>query len=475
MRAVKLTADPAVSELIEGFRRIRRGMGLPEAFPAEVQEEAERVAGRKAEPGPGRADRTEIDLISIDPPGSMDLDQAYAGERTDTGYRIHSAIADLGHFVDPGGALETESIARGLTLYSPDTRTPLYPPVLGEGAASLLPEQERPAALWTFQLDRAGWVKEVKVERALVRSRRRMTYAEAQQEIDSGASGALQVLKEVGIGRLAIEAERGGVDLRIPDQQIARAGEGYELEFRVDLPVERWNAQISLMTGIAAASLMLRRGAGLLRTLPAPSEQTLAGLRASASLLGVEWPQDLPYQSMVRRQDPARPRSAAMLTAARVLFRGAGYHFFSGGETPGQPNHYAVAAPYAHVTAPLRRLCDRLSTELLLCGEGPVPQWLLERLAAAPEVMKQAERRSRELESKTIDFVEAQVLAGRLGEDFEAVVVQCGARQCLVQLTSPAVLATAKGEGLQLGERVQVRLTSADPVEGKVAFEHVAG
>lgn len=146
--------------------------------------EAEAAARRPPAGAPDRTDRREIELLTIDPPGSLDLDQAFAAARQGEGYRAWYAIADVGHFVDPGSALEAESLLRGSTLYSPDERIPLYPPILSEGAASLLPGEDRPAVLWSFDFDREGNVPDAWVERALIRSRRRLTYAEAQQEID---------------------------------------------------------------------------------------------------------------------------------------------------------------------------------------------------------------------------------------------------------------------------------------------------
>lgn len=446
-------------------------MGVPDRFPADVLEEAEFVAGRRPVLGPDRSDRREIELVTIDPPGSMDLDQAYAGERRNGGYRIYYAIADVGFFVDPGGALEAESFRRGATLYSPDVRAPLYPPVLSEGAASLLPEQDRPAVLWTFKLDSHGTVRSVKVDRSLVRSRRQLSYAQAQQEIDSKAPPeSLKILKEVGLLRQQIERERGGVDLRIPDQQIESTPDGFQVVYRSDFPVEKWNAQMSLMTGIAAGTLMVERGCGLLRTLPAPSDETVRGLRSSAAALGIAWPEDLPYQDFVRGLDPTKPKEAAMMSAAKVLFRGAGYSYFSY-QPPEEYTHYAVASPYAHVTAPLRRMADRLCNELLLLGMDDPPVWLMERLEEAPEILKSADKRSRELESRLVDYVEAQTLNGRLGEVFQGVVVQTGAKGALIQLASPAVLAKSKGHGYELGQEVSVRLAVADPLEGEVEFE----
>lgn len=471
MNSVKLRAGSLASELTEGFNRIRRGMGVPEEFPADVLEEAEFVAGRRPEIGPDRSDRRDIEFLTIDPPGSMDLDQAYAGERRNGGYRIHYAIADVGFFVDPGGALEAESFRRGATLYTPDFRAPLYPPLLSEGAASLLPDQDRPAVLWTFKLDSRGVVRSVKVERSMIRSRRRLSYAEAQEEIESGSPAeALEVLKEVGLWRQQIERERGGVDLRIPDQQIESTPDGFQVVYRTDFPVERWNAQMSLMTGIAAGTLMMERGTGLLRTLPAPSDETVRGLRSSAAALGLDWPNGLPYQDFIRGLDPAQSKQAAMMSAAKVLFRGAGYAFFSY-EPPEEFCHYAVASPYAHVTAPLRRMADRLCNELVLLGMDDPPRWLLERLQEVPEILKAADKRSRELDSRLVDFVEAQTLSGRLGDVFEGVVVQVGAKGALIQLKSPAVLAKSKGHGYELGQEVSVRLAVADPLEGEVVFE----
>lgn len=80
------------------------------------------------------------------------------------------------------------------------------------------------------------------------------------------------------------------MDLRIPDQEIERTDDGYEVAYRSEYPVERWNAQISLLTGTTPAGLMMVKGTGLLRTLPAPSQETVEGLRASSTALGLNWP-----------------------------------------------------------------------------------------------------------------------------------------------------------------------------------------
>jgi exoribonuclease R len=118
----------------------------------------------------------------------MDLDQALHLERDGSGYVVHYAIADVAAFVTPGTALDAETHVRGETSYFPDLRVPLHPPVLAEGAASLLPDQVRPAVVWTLDLDETGELRTTNVQRARVRSTRRLEYGEVQRAIDAGTA-----------------------------------------------------------------------------------------------------------------------------------------------------------------------------------------------------------------------------------------------------------------------------------------------
>jgi exoribonuclease R len=128
-------------------------------------------------------DRTDLELVTVDPPGSMDLDQALHIAPCEDGYRVSYAIADVASFVPPASVLDEELQVRGETIYFPDARVPLHPTVLSEGAASLLPDQVRPAVLWEFELDGFGEVTKVDVRRARVRSRARLDYAGVQASL----------------------------------------------------------------------------------------------------------------------------------------------------------------------------------------------------------------------------------------------------------------------------------------------------
>ena len=158
-------------------------MNLPSAFPDDVEVAAERAAANPRLPD---LDRTDILFVTIDPPGAMDLDQAMFVERQGDGYRVRYAIADVAAFVRAGDPMDLEANRRGETLYGADSKVPLHPKVLSEGAASLLPDQVRPALLWTIDLDSTGEGIAVDVRRARVMSRARLDYESLQARIDGG-------------------------------------------------------------------------------------------------------------------------------------------------------------------------------------------------------------------------------------------------------------------------------------------------
>jgi exoribonuclease R len=457
------------------FGELRRELELPVAFPPAAQREADEAASRTALPA---ADRTDIPFVTIDPPTSRDLDQAMWIGRRDGGYRVHYAIADVAAYVRPGGELEAETWRRGQTVYLPDSKVPLHPVALSEGAASLLPDQERAAVVWTIDLDSSGDTQSVHLERARVRSRAKLDYAGVQADADAGRlPEPIAALPEVGALLVDRGFDRGAISLPLPEQDVEPDGAGWRLVLRAPYPVEEFNAQISLLTGMNAARVMLDGGIGLLRTMPAPPERAIAKLRAAAAALGVEWPDGAPVGRVVAGVDPAQPRAAAFLDHAAELMRGAGYTAFDG-KVPDDPGHGAVAAPYAHVTAPLRRLADRYATEvcLALFAGIPLPDWVGAALPRLPEVMADTDRVASAAERAAVDLTEAILLAGRVGEEFDAAVLDLDDRPKrvpggMIALDEPPVRARCEGD-LPLGERIRVRLVTADPAQRRILFTH---
>ena len=161
-------------EVRAGLEAIRAELGIPEHYPAEAEQEAERP------PRLPETDLTDVPFVTLDPAGSMDLDQAIHLERTPSGFLLRYAVADVAAFVTPGGALDKETRLRAMTLYAPDKRTPLHPFSLSEGNGSLLAGEDRPAVVWELAFDLDGEMKTALVRRALVRSRAQLDYESVQ-------------------------------------------------------------------------------------------------------------------------------------------------------------------------------------------------------------------------------------------------------------------------------------------------------
>jgi len=487
--------------VVTDFAAVRTELGLPAArdsprFPADVQAEAARAADQHG--FSGREDATDLPLVTIDPPGAMDLDQAMLILRRRGGFTLHYAIADLPAFVKAGGPLDVEAQRRGQTLYLPDASVPLHPPVLSAGAASLLPDQVRPSALWTIDLDADGEPTEVRVRRALVRSVARMDYQGVQADLDAGRlHPSVEALPDLGRRRRAAAVARGAVELELPEQEIEPDGDRWRIVLRRRTDFDAWNAEISLLTGMCAAQLMLRARIGILRTLPAPDDRAVAELRRSARSLGVDWPDGATPAQALATLDPTAPAALAVYTEATRLLRGAGYVAFDGA-APEHTWHTGIGAAYAHVTAPLRRLVDRYGTEVCLAvsAGAPVPQWTRNALPMLPEVMAGSDRQAAQAQRACLDQVESWQLEPRVGESFEAIVLRNNdapatsgspgspgspgssgssgspGREPMadVFITDPPTMARCTGAELAEGSRVTVRLVEADPVARKVLF-----
>ena len=475
-RRARLVGISLRGQLAASLEALRHALDLPDTYPPEAQAEAERAA--RAVPvdpaASGLADLREIEFLTIDPVGSTDLDQAVHLERTATGGILHYAIADVPAFVTPDGALDVETRRRGQTLYAPDGRIPLHPEVLSEGAASLLPEQDRRAYVWRFVLDDGARPTETTITRAIVRSRRQWSYSEAQEAIDAGTAPAtLAALPWFGAARAERERERGGASLNIPETRVVDrggAGGGYALERTYGVPLEDWNADVSLLTGMAAADIMIRGRVGILRTMPPARSEDVEEFRAHTVALGMPWPADVAYGDYLRTLDRS-PAARAVREYAAGLFRGAGYVVFDG-DPPMQTTQAAIGAPYAHTTAPLRRLVDRWSLVICdaLANGREVPRWARESLDQLPKIMASSSARAGQLDAGSVDRVEAALLTGHLGETYDAVVVSRRGDGARIQLTEPPAEATVTGLDAQPGSTVRVRLTAASISDGTVEF-----
>ena len=460
---------PATGPLAEALANIPTALGISRDFPADAMAEATAAA---AHPELPTLDTTDVPYVTIDPEGSMDLDQALYLERSGDGYRVRYAIADVPSFVKPGGALDAEARKRGQTIYSPDGPIPLHPLILSNGATSLLPNQIRSAFVWDFALDAAANVISTSVTRARVKSTAKLNYVGVQKSIDDGTADTnLALLKEIGLKRIALEIARDAANLTLPDTDVHEVDGSYQLVRRQPQPSEDWNAQLSLMTGMAAAELMIGAKVGILRTMPEPEQWAVDRFRKQTIALGRAWPLDQKYGAYLRSLDTSDPRQLAIMHAAGTLFRGAGYTAFDGSVPVGLVQA-AVGTSYSHSTAPLRRLVDRFV--LVVCeaisAGTEIPSWAREALPTLPGLMAHSSGVTNQFEHRAIDTVEAAVLSTRVGDVFDATVISLSKTGGQIQLTEPAVTAHCNG-ALVDGSVIRAKLTQADIASGTTLFE----
>lgn len=379
--------------------------------------------------------------MTLDPAASTDLDQAFAIEAAGADLVLHYAIADTDVRVSDGDPLDNEAWRRGETLYLPDGSAGLYPPVLSEGAASLLPDGPRAAIIFTVRVAPDGAATLDGAEQAIVRSRAKLAY-ETDTDADLPAGFA-----ELAARVHAAEVRRGAARVERPEQEVAaEPGGGYSLTLRPRRPSEERNAALSLCTNLAVADALQAHGTGLFRVMPAPDARAVARLRHTAAALGLDWPDAQPLDAFERALAADDPKAAAFSLALRRAGSGASYRPWRAGETPW---HAAVAATYAHATAPLRRLADRyvIRAALAVANGRAAPDAVTAAFERLPTVMARADAVAGRINRAVIDLAEA-VPQGRTGERFEAVVTDSDEHGARIQLRDVAVAARLPERGL---------------------------
>lgn len=461
---MKTIVDPT-NALARGLAQIRAQFHVPDNFPPAALAEAEAATKRMPTE---HADRTDAPFVTLDPASSTDLDQAFAIDREGQDLLLHYAIADVAWFVDDGGALDREAWVRGTSQYLPDGKAPLYPPSLSEQAASLLPDGPRPAVIFTVRVAADGCVKLDRAERAIIRSRAKLAY-DSVRDSDLPPDFA-----ELSDRIQAADDRRGASRVDPPEQEVRQAASGdFELAYRPRLLSEDRNAAMSLACNLAVADALLAHHTGLFRVMAPPDEHAIRRLRFTARAFGLTWPDAETLGQFQKSLSANDPRQAAFMLAARRAGAGASYAPYQAGVVPW---HVAMAATYAHATAPLRRLADRyvVRAALAIANGGDVPDAVTQAFAKLPPVMAHADALGGQIERAVVDLAEAVMLQGCSGRIFPAIVTDTDERGARIQLRDQPVVARVAANAVQPGDAITVRLVSADPEKRLIQFERVA-
>ncbi|PKB14745.1 RNB domain-containing protein [Novosphingobium kunmingense] len=461
---MKALRDPDLL-LGEGLAAIRAQFKVPAGFPPAVDAAAAEAARRAPT---DHADRTGLAFVTLDPATSTDLDQAFTIEEAGADLLLHYAIADVAWFVDDGDVIDAEAWARGETFYLPDGKAGLYPRVLAEGAASLLPDGPRPAVILTTRVAPDGSVKLAGAERAVIRSRAKLAYDTVRD--DQLPVGFVDLAARMARAELA----RGAARVDPPEQEVEQDAEGrFTLRMRPLALSETRNAALSLATNMAVADALYAAGTGLFRVMAEPDAAAVARLRHTARAFGLDWPADQALEQFEAGLDQTNRADAAFMLAIRRAGNGASYVPYAPGV---KPWHAAMAATYAHATAPLRRLADRyvVRAALAVANAQAVPDAVQVAFAKLGPVMARADARAGQIERAVIDLAEAAMLSGHEGKSFSAMVTDLGEAGARIQLCDHPIVARTVARSVTPGEKITVRLDRADPARRELAFSRIA-
>jgi exoribonuclease R len=303
--------------------------------------------------------------------------------------------------------------------------------------------------------------------RAVVRSRAKLGYVNVlPAELPDGFADLSDRIERA-------EDTRGAQRVDTPEQELTEDAAGhFRLAFRAQTKAEQQNASLSLAANLAIADALLAHHTGLFRVMAEPDERAIRRLRHSAKALGLTWPKGSTLAQFERTLDSGNPRHAAFRSAVRRAGPRATYAPYQQGVVPW---HSAMAATYAHATAPLRRLADRYVIEaaLQIAGGGAVSPELTTIFPLLPPVMDRADARAAQIERATLDLAEAIMLEGSEGKHFSAVVTDIDERGARIQLADQAVIARVDAKGAAPGDTIEVALTTVDVAQRRTAFERV--
>ncbi len=482
--------------------------GIPDIFPAEAVEEAEKARGVTKR---GREDLTALPLVTIDGEDARDFDDAVFAEPDGGGWRVVVAIADVAHYVKPDSALDREAWARGNSVYFPDRVVPMLPEALSNGWCSLRPNEPRGCLFVDMRFDAKGTKTSHRFGRGLMRSFARLTYEAVQAAQDGGTTpegvpeGGIAALYGAFRALLGARERRGTLELEVPERRVVLDARGkvQAVVPRARLDSHRLIEEFMVAANVCAAEELERlRQPCMYRVHDRPSDEKLEGLRQFLSTLGLK----LPARDRVHPRDfggilaAVRGRPEERLVNEAVL-RGQSQAAYA----PENIGHFGLAlARYAHFTSPIRRYADLLVHRALIrglaLGKGPSAGALTDTEAArfpdTAEHISQTERRAAAAERDAVDRYLAAYMSDRVGSDFAArisgvtrfglfvTVAENGASGIVPmaslpddrwQLDESGHGMTGRGTGLRftLGQEVTVQLAEATPRTGGMAFRLV--
>lgn len=434
-RITEVLGDPARTNVC--IDAVIHRYGLQEDFPVEVLAEAAAIpAAVREKDRKGRLDCRRGCIITIDPESARDFDDAIAVKRSGSGWQLDVHIADVAHYVRPGSALDAEAQRRGNSTYLPDRLLPMLPPRLCDGICSLRQGEDRLTALCRMRIDSKGAVTHAEFAKAVIRSRRRMTYAEALQVLQGGSCGEAEVdavLREAGsLARVLRERrmKQAALNLDMPELHVLADAEGnpVDVELTESDPAHQLIEECMLAANEAVAHALNARALPAVYRVheepdPAKIHEFGVQLRSYGYSVGTLATREQLAHAL--EQTKGRPEEDALKVALLRCMMRARY-------SPDPLGHYGLAkGDYCHFTSPIRRYADLVVHRAFrrLAGEGDAPLPSPARLAGIAAHISETERTSAAAETEADRLMLARYLERQCSAEhprvWDAVVAAC--------------------------------------------------
>lgn len=501
VRVLGSPEDPAVTVLA-----ILHGHQLPLEFPPDVEAEADRIQreGIGEDDLKGREDFRDRLVFTIDPADAKDHDDALSARRLKDGrVEVGVHIADVSHYVRPGGAIDREARERGTSVYLVDRVIPMLPHALSTDLCSLVPDADRLAFSAIFTLDDSGQVDEVRFAPSVIRSRFRLAYEEAQEILDGGGEASSE-LKEAlatldALSRQLRERRRsrGSIDFDLPESRVIlnACGEPTDIQKVLRLPAHMLIEDFMILANEAVAEFAERERLPLIyRVHEEPAERKLEGLRTLAATFGHHLP-----KGRVRPRDLAKLLGAMEGTAQDQLVSTVALRSMSQARYDAENlGHFGLASEaYAHFTSPIRRYPDlsvHRQLKAYLRDRSKARSTSRESLAEIALASSQSERRAVEAERDSVDAMKVEFMERHLGDDFSGTISGVTAFGLFVLLddyhveglvhvssladdyyhfveTSHSLVGRRRKRAYQLGDSVRVQVARVDREGRRIDFE----
>ena len=413
---------------------IVRSQQLPEEFPQKVLAGAKRAASLPVT-SEGRTDFREETIITIDGDDSRDFDDAVTVRREGDGFLLGVHIADVSHYVARGSALDAEAYSRGTSVYFPDRVIPMLPEALSDDVCSLRQGEDRLTLSCLMAIDREGKVTESRIERGIIRSRARMTYAkvaailQGDEALCAEYAHLLPLLEDMrALAEILIQrrASRGGVDLDVREAHIGFDGVQVSLAPAERTIAHRMIEEFMILANETVASFMSAYEMPMLfRVHEKPTEERAENFRAYLRGLGLRAdfrPANVrpgEYGKILSSLKEDKLRAVVN----RVMLRSMAKARYSA-ENCG---HFGLAsACYCHFTSPIRRYPDlivhRVVKTVLDGRAGEAEREYGKFVRDAAGQCSARERRAEEAERAVDDLYKVWYMRGHLGEEYTGTV-----------------------------------------------------